>query len=165
MNKLTLTILSIGTIFSANMSSANTCTVYEHTQSGYSETYPAGTVSNNLSTHIIERESWNGHVQNWFGNGWRGQNRSFDNAISSVVLGPHCAIKLYTDAYFKGHWNILSNHTDGYQLRHLDEVRMNESVSSLVCECGLTDEMIKSNYYYRGIYGGCNKAYPSNCDY
>ncbi|WGL61035.1 hypothetical protein QEJ31_05430 [Pigmentibacter sp. JX0631] len=164
MNKLTLTILSIGAILSANISSANTCTLYEHIQSGYSETIVAGAKLYNLNNHMVERESWNGHIQDWFGNGWRGNNRSFDNAISSVVLGPHCSVKLYTDSYLKGHWDILSNHTNGYQLRYLDEIRMNDSVSSLVCECGLSDEFIKEKKYFRGEEG-CNKMRISNCDY
>ena len=75
--------------------------------------------------------SWHGH----WGGGWKGRDISFNDQASSVILGNNCTLTIYQDIHRGGRMRKIANHNQGPSYRHFDEVGMNETASSLDCNC------------------------------
>ncbi|MBX9837116.1 MAG: hypothetical protein K2X69_02260 [Silvanigrellaceae bacterium] len=110
---------------------ANTCTVYRDSYSGYSVTMNNGDYISNLEHFMIERRSWHGY----WGGGWKGYDVSFNDRASSVILGNNCTLTIYEHIHRSGKMRKIANHNQGTSYRHFDEVGMNETASSLDCNC------------------------------
>jgi hypothetical protein len=118
---------------------ANTCTVYENSQSGFSIKMNNGDYISNLEHYMIERRSWHGYL-----NGWKGRDRNFNDEASSVVLGDNCKLIIFEHVDRGGNSRSINNHASGFSYRHFDEVGMNEAASSLECNCRGEYPLLKS---------------------
>lgn len=116
--------------FSSLNAYSSSCTIYEHNISGYSISMNNGDYIPDLTHIMIQRRSWHGYLF-----GWRGSDRNFNDAASSVTLEKGCSLRIYEHIHRGGRENTLYNENLNVRNRHFNEVSMNEAASSLECVC------------------------------
>lgn len=87
-----------------------------------------------FSNYMIERRTWHGHA-----GGWKGRDRSMDNAALTVVVKRGCVLTLYEHPYLRGdriQYKNSHNSDSDKKMFRIDIDQWSNKASSAHCACG-----------------------------
>lgn len=108
------------------------CYIYENNdQSGYRLKMESGTYISNFEDVLMKQSLWDKP-----NNSWIGENITFNDKASSILVNEGCALKLYSDSNQEGRLAEFNTHfRDGDLKINLEKYEFNDKLSSAYCSC------------------------------
>jgi hypothetical protein len=132
-------IVSIFAMTIVQQTAYSSCILYEHdSTNGYSVTLNSGQSVSNISGYMIERRTWHGYF-----NGWKGSDRSFNDAASSVRVFNGCFLEVAEHLDFGGRRQTFinqRNENSNWITFNLHNYNWGDIITSASCTCpGIVD--------------------------